>query len=71
MLTVKQQVLDVVSALPDDCTMEDIRYNLYLRRKVEEGILAGDQGEVFTTEQAIDEVRKWRRSFGQDPPSKT
>jgi hypothetical protein len=71
MLTIKQQVLDVVNSLPDNCTMDDIRYNLYLRRKVEEGIRAADAGEVFTTEQAIDEVRKWRRLSGQNPPSKT
>ena len=71
MLTLKQQVLNVVSSLPDDCTMEDIRYHLYLRRKVEEGIRAADAGEVFTTEQAIDEVRKWRKSSGQSPPLKT
>jgi hypothetical protein len=71
MLTIKQQILDVVNSLPDDCTMEDIRYNLYLRRKVEDGIRAAEAGEVFTTEQAIDEVRKWRRLSGQNPPSTT
>lgn len=71
MLTTKQQVLDVVNSLPDDCTMEDIRYNLYLRRKVEDGIRAADVGEVYTPEQAIEEVHKWRKSSGQTPPSKT
>jgi hypothetical protein len=62
MQSVKQQVLAVLKSLPDDCTIDDIRYHLYLRRKVEEGLQAADTGNVFSTAQAVDSVRAWSKS---------
>jgi len=35
MSALKQQVIDFIRTLPDDCTLEDILYHLYAREKVE------------------------------------
>jgi hypothetical protein len=68
MSTVKQQLLEVITALPDDCTMEDFRYRLYIRRKIEEGVEAIDNGRIHTIEEARGIVKSWRKSSGPNRP---
>jgi len=68
MSSLKQQLVDVVSSLPDDCTMDEFRYRLYVRQKIDEGIRAIDEGRVHTTEEAKEIVKSWRKSYGQSPP---
>jgi predicted transcriptional regulator len=55
----KQLVLEVLQALPDDCTVEDIQYELYVRQKVVEGERAADAGQVVPHEDVIREAREW------------
>ncbi|MEX2174472.1 MAG: hypothetical protein WD872_08920 [Pirellulaceae bacterium] len=64
MASVKQQLLDVVSGLPDDCTMDDFRYRLYVRQKAEEGLRAIDEGKVHSQEEVRELVKSWRKSSG-------
>jgi hypothetical protein len=68
MASLKEQLSEVVSSLPDDCTMEDFRYRLYVRRKAEEGIRAIEQGETYSHEEAVEIVKSRRKSYGQSPP---
>jgi hypothetical protein len=37
METAKRQALTLIQNLPDDSTLEDIQYHLYVREKVERG----------------------------------
>jgi hypothetical protein len=62
MSTVKQQLLEVVTSLPDDCTLEDFRYRLYMRQKAEEGPREIEEGRVHTHDQAVEIVKSWRKS---------
>ena len=64
MSSVKQQLQEVVSTLPEDCTMDEFRYRLYVRLKIEEGIQAVDEGRVYSHEQAVELVKTWRKSSG-------
>ena len=32
---VKQDILRLLQSLPDDCTLEEIQYHLYVRQKIE------------------------------------
>ena len=43
----KQKALDAISRLPVDATWKDVSYWLYVRRKIEEGIKAADEGRVL------------------------
>jgi hypothetical protein len=45
MSTLKADVIKLVESLPDDTTIEDIQYHLYVREKVLRGSQAIDQGE--------------------------
>ena len=52
MPTAKEKALEWIRALPDDCTLEDIEYQLHLRKKVEAGFRDLEEGRVLTNEEA-------------------
>jgi len=58
---VKQTVRDLLDQLPDDCTLEDVLYHLYVIEKVQKGIAELDAGKGITHEQVAEEMRrKWQ-----------
>ena len=59
MASAKQLVLDVLESLPDDCSLEDVQYELYVRQKVAEGEQAADAGQVVPHEDVMREAREW------------
>jgi hypothetical protein len=68
MSSVKQQLADVVAALPDDCTLDDFRYHLYLRQKMEASLRDIDEGRVHRPEEAAEIIKSWRKSSGPNRP---
>ena len=51
MSTVKNEVKSLLEKLPDDCTLEDIQYHLYVVEKVHRGIdRAEKEGEISQQE---------------------
>ncbi len=42
MSSAKQEVESLLSNLPDDCSLEDIQYHLYVIEKVRNGLEAAD-----------------------------
>ncbi len=56
---VKKAVLDLVKNLPDDCTLEDIQYELYVRQKVDHSMQAAAAGRVSSHEQVKKRLSKW------------
>ncbi len=47
MSTAKSEVQSLLEKLPDDCTLEDIQYHLYVVEKVHRGIdRAEKEGEI-------------------------
>lgn len=56
----KQSVRALLERLPDDCTIEDILYHLYVVQQVEAGLADAEAGRVIPHEQVRDELeRKW------------
>lgn len=61
----KETVREVLNRLPDDCTMDDVLYNLYVAREVEAGVADIEAARVIDHEDAARELRrKW--SIGAD-----
>ena len=59
MNTVKKEVKILLERLPDDCTLEDIQYHLYVLEKIQKGIdRAEKEGTVFH-EEAKKRLSKW------------
>lgn len=71
MSALKDQVINLIQSLPDDCTLEDIQYHLYVRDKVQRGIRAIDEGRTVTQDEAERRVRQWLESSGQNQRSMT
>ena len=48
MPTAKKQALDMVKQLPEKATWDDIMYEIYVRKKIEAGVKAADEGRVLS-----------------------
>jgi predicted transcriptional regulator len=58
-MTVKQQVCEVVSRLPEDATLEDIQYHLYVLECLEQGDRDIADGKTVNHEEAQRRLAKW------------
>jgi predicted transcriptional regulator len=56
---VKQVAIELIKDLPDDCTLEDIQYKLYVRQKIQRGLEAAARGKVKTHGQVKKRLSKW------------
>ncbi len=67
MSPVKEKVIELIKALPDDCTLDDIQYHIYVREKIERGLVDVEQGKVISQEKAEKRISSWLKSIGQKP----
>jgi predicted transcriptional regulator len=67
MSPVKESAIRLIESLPDDCTLDDIHYHLYVREKVEHGLAAIDAGQVVSQEEAERRITEWATSSGHNP----
>jgi len=58
--TAKEQVQKILKVLPDDASLEDIQYHIYVRQKVDQGLADADAGRVVSHEEAMRRLDKWR-----------
>ena len=56
---VKEAVYKLLDTLPEDTTIEDIQYHLYVLQKIQAGQEAVDAGEIIPHEEVIRELTKW------------
>lgn len=59
MHTAKQEVSKLLSLLPDDSSLEDIQYHLYVLQKIEKGLKDAKEGRVFTQKEVEKRMAKW------------
>ena len=56
----KDAVRALLDRLPDDCSLEDVLYHLYVVQQVELGLTEADAGHVIPHETVVQELeRKW------------
>jgi len=55
----KETVQALLSKLPDDCSVEDIQYHLYVIEKVNNGLEVADSRGSIPHEQVEQRLRKW------------
>ena len=60
MESAKEQVQRILEVLPDDASLEDIQYHIYVRQKVDQGLSDGDAGRVVNHDEATRRLDKWR-----------
>ncbi|WP_298904487.1 hypothetical protein [uncultured Nostoc sp.] len=59
MNTTKEKVQSLLNQLPDDCSIEDIQYHLYVIEKVSRGLKAADIEGAIAQEEAEERLSKW------------
>ena len=59
MKSLKQNVEKMIRNLPDDSTIEDIQYHIYVRQKVARGRQAARAGDVVPAEEVERRLARW------------
>ena len=55
----KQRVEEILTSLPEDSSLEDIQYHIYVRQKIEQGLADADAGRVLSHAQVEQRLAKW------------
>lgn len=59
MSVVRDEVNSLLDRLPEDASIEDVQYHLYVIEKVRKGLEAAQDEETITQEQAEERLGKW------------
>jgi predicted transcriptional regulator len=56
----KEKVQELLDRLPDDCSLDDVLYHLYVVQQIDRGLADVDAGRTIPHEQVAEELRrKW------------
>jgi predicted transcriptional regulator len=59
-MTAKEIVRALLNRLPDDCSLDDVLYHLYVVQAVSEGVADSEAGRVISQDEVAAELRrKW------------
>ena len=59
MQSAKHEVMELLKGLPDDTSLEEIQYHLYVRQKIERGLRDVDESRIHTQEEVEKRMEKW------------
>ncbi len=59
MSTIKDKVAELIHHLPEDSTLEDIQYHLYVLEKISKGQQSIKDGKGISNEEAKARLSKW------------
>ena len=59
MKTAKEGVRDLLEHLPEDASLEDIQYHIYVRQKVQKGLDAAREGNVISQNEVEKRMSRW------------
>jgi len=59
MESLKQEVMNAISKMPETADIEDIMYRLYVIDKVRKGREAVQQGKVISVKELREEIKSW------------
>jgi predicted transcriptional regulator len=59
METAKDQVQQILQMLPEDASLEDIQYHIYVRQKIEQGLDDAEAGRVVSHSEVQQRLAKW------------
>jgi predicted transcriptional regulator len=58
MQAAKQKVRELLDRLPDDCSVEDVLYHLYVIQKVDAGLADAAAGRLISHDVVAQEMRR-------------
>jgi len=57
--TAKDEIKAILDKLPDDCSIEDVQYHLYVVEKIHRGIERADKEGTISQDEAERHFRTW------------
>jgi predicted transcriptional regulator len=57
----KEIAIETIKSLPDDCSIEDIMYELYFIAQVMEGLKDVETERVINHEELLKKIKEWQR----------
>ena len=61
MSAIKEIAINIIKKLPENCTVEDIQYELYFKSKVEKGFKDIKNNNTLTEEEMDKEISSWEK----------
>jgi predicted transcriptional regulator len=55
----KEEVQRILEQLPEDASLEDVQYHIYVRQAIERGLAAADAGDLVDQDEAERRLAKW------------
>ena len=59
MNTAKQEIRSLLDKLPDDCTLEDVQYHLFVIEKIRRGIQRAESEGTIPQAEVEERLAKW------------
>ena len=59
MSTAKEEVKALLDNLPDDCSLEDVQYHLYVVEKIHRGMERAEKEGVLSQDEVERKLDKW------------
>jgi len=59
MNTAKDEVRNLLDKLPENCSLEDVQYHLYVIEKIKHGLHIAEEQGTLTQEDAESRLKKW------------
>jgi len=59
MNTAKDEVRELLDKLPENCSLEDVQYHLYVIEKIKHGLQVAEEQGTLTQEEAEARLKKW------------
>jgi hypothetical protein len=64
MLPIKEEVRRLLEILPDDASLEDIQYHIYVRQKILRGLEDVEASHTLSEEEFEARMSKWLEPYG-------
>lgn len=61
MTQLKEVTIKTIENLPDNCTIDDIMYEINFVNQVMEGIKDADDKKTISTEELLQKVKEWQK----------
>lgn len=59
--SLKELTIETIKRLPDECSLEDIMYEINFVAQVLEGLKDAEEGKLLTTEEVLSKVEQWAK----------
>ncbi|MGD0586404.1 MAG: hypothetical protein ABSA86_11640 [Oryzomonas sp.] len=59
MQTAKDEVTELLARMPENCSLDDIQYHLFVMQKIEHGLQDAREGRVYSQDEVEKRFAKW------------